>query len=224
MIVLQPAKSPTSSPTMPDNGPTYCGCDSCTQEIWDAIATDSGGSYSCGSRIEWVQSTFGRSEHDACVRVSVEFAGGPCGPLCDPTQCNSIESKVPTKSPSTPGPSSSPTSSPTASSVGGPTYCGCVPCTQEIWDAIATDSGGSYSCGSRITWLQSSSALSEYDACARVSAEFSDGPCGPLCNPTKCNSGASFTFFDRPLYFFVHKCFSPFSLIVSFIVVCLFIC
>jgi hypothetical protein len=106
---------PTVSPTMPGNGPTYCGCDSCTQEIWDAIAKDGGGSYSCGSRIEWVQSTLGRSEHDACVRVSAEFPGGPCGPLCDPTQCNLLASKSPSRSP-TPAPSMSPSFKPTTAS------------------------------------------------------------------------------------------------------------
>jgi len=69
--------------------------------------------------------------------------------------------------------------------------CGCPLCTTTVWNTPVTDSGGTYSCGSRITWLQTSNggSLSERDACIRVSNEFPNGRCGPYCDPTKCNAG-----------------------------------
>ena len=45
-------------------------------------------------------------------------------------------------------------------------------CTEDIWEALATDSDGTYSCGSRITWLQSNRGYDESEACAIVSLEF----------------------------------------------------
>jgi len=62
--------------------------------VWDSVATDANGSYTCGSRIDWLQDT-GYSEHDACAKVSSEFIDGPCGPACG---CNSI---LPTLPPTT---------------------------------------------------------------------------------------------------------------------------
>ena len=69
-------------------------------------------------------------------------------------------------------------------------YCGCdSTCTDEVWKTLATDASGSYTCGGRITWLQSDRGYSERDACIRVSAnEFPNGPCGPACDPNKCNN------------------------------------
>lgn len=132
------------------SGKTYCGCDSCNQAVWDAMATDSGGSYTCGARISWLQTAMGMSENDACSTVSDEFIDGPCGPACDPTKCQ-----------------------PT-----GKTYCGCSGCNQAVWDTLATDSGGSYTCGARINWLQTAMNYNLADACAKVGSEFIDGPCG----------------------------------------------
>lgn len=69
------------------------------------------------------------------------------------------------------------------------TYCGCSACTQAVWNSPAVDAAGSFTCGARITWLQSpeGGSLSEYNACQRVAGEeFSNGPCGPYCDPTKC--------------------------------------
>ena len=59
---LQPTNQPTKSPT---NQVAYCGCDSCTQQVWDTIATDSSGSYSCGARVTWLQDARGQSESQA---------------------------------------------------------------------------------------------------------------------------------------------------------------
>ena len=74
--------------------------------------------------------------------------------------------------------------------------CGCPQCTATVWNTPVTDSGGTYSCGSRITWLQTSTGggLSERDACIRVSNEFPSGPCGQYCDPTKCNTGERICF------------------------------
>jgi hypothetical protein len=69
------------------------------------------------------------------------------------------------------------------------TYCGCSTCTETVWNTLATDDSGSYTCGARITWLQSlaGGSLSEYNACNKVAGfEFSNGPCGPFCDPLKC--------------------------------------
>jgi beta-glucanase (GH16 family) len=63
-------------------------------------------------------------------------------------------------------------------------YCGCSFCTQAVWDTVVTDGGGSYSCGSRIKWLQSAQGYSEAAACAKIAAEF-QGTC--TCNPTSCS-------------------------------------
>ena len=71
---------------------SYCGCKLCTQEVWDTVATDSSGSFSCGDRIKWLQNTQEMSYRDACILVSnIEFPNGLCGPYCDPTSCNPDE-------------------------------------------------------------------------------------------------------------------------------------
>ena len=152
----------------------YCGCDSCTQEVWDTLATNSDGSFTCGSRINWLQTVLGYDEASACATVSDEFIDGPCGPVCDPSKC------------------SPPTLAPTQPPIPKATYCGCDSCTQEVWDTLATNSDGSFTCGGRINWLQTALGYDEASACAKVSDEFIDGPCGPLCDPSKCGSHPSF--------------------------------
>lgn len=82
-----------------------------------------------------------------------------------------------------------PTSSPVSSINPSNNFCGCSSCTKEVWDAIASDSAGDFTCGGRITWLQSSAggSMSEFDACRQIAGqEFMDGPCGPYCNPSTC--------------------------------------
>ena len=157
----------------PSNGDptmTYCGCSSCDQHVWDVMATDASGTFSCGSRISWLQNAQGYSESQACTQVASEF---PDTCLCNSASCVA-----------TPPPTISPTKKPTAPPV--VTYCGCDSCTQNIWDRIATDAGGSYSCGARISWLQSAQGYSEAGACEKVSTEFPNSICGPSCNPSLC--------------------------------------
>lgn len=68
-------------------GGAHCGCDSCTQQVWDTPATDGGGAYTCGDRITYLQRDRGYDEARACTQVSSEFKT-ICGLACDPLQCN----------------------------------------------------------------------------------------------------------------------------------------
>lgn len=138
-----------------------CGCPTtCTDQALNVY----GGQYKCGGRIEYLVSTgWGRS--DACHQVAgVEFPV-ECGG-CDPQSC-----------PQEPAPS--------------PNTCGCDSCTTEVLAMDACDGNGCFSCGSRLNWLMNDVVgplLPERDACIRLSwDEFPDGPCGPACDPTRCN-------------------------------------
>ena len=50
-------------------GTTFCGCSTCTQQVWDTFAGD----YTCGARISWLQTARGQSESEACSNVDTEF-------------------------------------------------------------------------------------------------------------------------------------------------------
>jgi len=89
--------------------PTYCGCESCTESVWNTIATDADGSYSCGARIEWLQSVQGYSETSACTKVFTEF---PTVCLCDAASCTAPPTEKPSLRP-TKKPSLRPTRKPT---------------------------------------------------------------------------------------------------------------
>jgi beta-glucanase (GH16 family) len=99
-----------------------------------------------------------------------------CNGTPEPTH---IPTKVPTAPPS-PDPSTNP---PTQQF-----FCGCPECTSTIWNAQAcrADLGGCYTCGSRIDYLKGL-GQTEVQACTTVSNQFSNGPCGPVCNPSVCN-------------------------------------
>ncbi len=63
---------------LPDSPPpptptSYCGCNSCTQTVWDRVVTGAGGSHSCGSRITWLLDNECLSEATACEKVASEF-------------------------------------------------------------------------------------------------------------------------------------------------------
>ena len=62
-------------------------------------------------------------------------------------------------------------------------FCGCVSCTQEIWDTLATDSSGTFTCGDRITWLQKAEGYDEASACT-ISNKFIDGPVDQFVIPS----------------------------------------
>mmetsp|Transcript_12371 Transcript_12371/g.26049 ORF Transcript_12371/g.26049 Transcript_12371/m.26049 type:complete len:476 (+) Transcript_12371:192-1619(+) len=87
-----PTVKPSRSEISPPTPKSFCSCAECTTEIWDSPATDSAGhSYTCGQRISWLMTADGGSlsERDACIQVAgVEFASGPCGPKCNPFDCD----------------------------------------------------------------------------------------------------------------------------------------
>lgn len=177
-----PTTSITSSPS---SSQTFCGCKSCDQLALNNLA----GAYSCGTRIEWLQSQVGGSftEYDACFIIGNTEFPDECG-ICDPTSCH--ESSTPTQapvplsssSPSTSVPYDHPSSSPTAP------ICGCATCDEAALNTLA----GAYSCGARIQWLQSAAggSLSEDGACFVIGNIEFPQECGK-CNPTVCNDSPS---------------------------------
>ena len=103
-------KPTTLKPTTLKPFVTYCQCNSCTQAVWDTVATDAGGSHNCGDRILWLQSALGYSEASACQKVESEF---PSLCLCGSMSC---ATQGPTRLPtslSTPSLSASPSAKPT---------------------------------------------------------------------------------------------------------------
>lgn len=112
----QPTNQPTVPPSKnPTSQPTYCGCNTCTQAVWDTIATDAGGSYSCGARITWLQSNQSYSEASACEKVDSEF---PTICLCSCAM--QVPTAYPTHKPSS-LPTNAPTNTPTQIPTGRPT-------------------------------------------------------------------------------------------------------
>ncbi|CAB9505198.1 Hemolysin-type calcium-binding repeat (2 copies) [Seminavis robusta] len=176
-----PAPTPTTpaaSPTTPAEAPqTYCGCDECTEEIWNTMV----GLFTCGELIESVMSVPRQQACGLIAGINSEFSGY-CYP-CDPARC---DGKVPpTPSPSLPAPvpaSPAPTPAPTLiNPMPGPTRCGCPACGGATLDQLA----GDFTCLARIDFLMST-GQSEEDACRLVAgSEFGD-VCGPNCDPDRC--------------------------------------
>ena len=134
---MPPSPAPPPSPSLFDPPSTsYCGCDSCTEEVWNTPAIDSVGSFTCGSRITWLQTDRGFDEVGACRKVSDEFPNGPCGPLCDPTKCDVTPSPTPPPTPPPPTPPSPPSTS-TNQKCGGAVDVSTNPsqqCEDSLWD------------------------------------------------------------------------------------------
>eukprot|EP00804_Cyclotella_cryptica_P012294 CCRYP_019988-RA/>CCRYP_019988-RA protein AED:0.39 eAED:-0.58 QI:0/0/0/0.5/1/1/2/0/426 len=72
-------------------------------------------------------------------------------------------------------------------------YCGCSSCTQNVWDSDAINWSGTYSCGDRITFLQSE-GQSEQEACSTVASEFPD-----ICT-CSCNEATDTAFLIQQNY------------------------
>lgn len=185
-----PTKNPTHSPTNPttplttppSNQATYCGYSSCTQQVWDAMATDGTGSYSCGSRISWLQSNEGDSEAVACEKVASEF---PDICLCDPqtpvltpnptltpssspsVRPTNVPTMKPTMEPTTPSPTPAPTPISTA-------RCGCSSCTTTVLGRLADG----HTVKNRIDWVMNNMGRSEKDACDLVCGDEFANVCG----------------------------------------------
>ena len=110
----------------PPPAPTYCGCEHCTQEVWDATATaadDLANPYKCGDRITYLQNVQGYSLENACSTIAntdyVTGDGQPCA-HCDPTLCARVEVGGSTTSSPTSDPTDSPTLKPTSEPTGRP--------------------------------------------------------------------------------------------------------
>jgi len=97
-----------------------CGCDSCTDAVWNHKA---GGSHTCGARIEWLQTVDGGSYTylNACRFVSNEYSNEECGPMCHPDLCDATPDPTPALTPEPPEPTSAPTPEPTSAPTRDPT-------------------------------------------------------------------------------------------------------
>lgn len=214
------ACDPTTCEKQPPTA-TRCFCPACQEDILSRQATDASGTFSCGSRIDWLIE-HGAAEEDACLQVSsVEFPN-ICGPQCDPTQCQDpIQQPAPAPQPTpmpfnsqiihysespSQAPTEEPTSMPAFSNENGfsaepsqsPTFestidCGCSStCTMDVLQSVTTDYSGDYTCVARMDWLRSEIGLSEREACIEIAGVQFHHICGG-CNPIQCNPGKTFT-------------------------------
>jgi hypothetical protein len=64
-------------------------------------------------------------------------------------------------------------------------HCGCLDCTEEIWNTLADGN----TCGDRISYVagEMNTNLTEIDACRLVAAVEFPTVCGPGCNPDRCD-------------------------------------
>ena len=86
-----PTLSPTSNPTTSPTQMFYCGCPLCNKEVYNTMVTDSGGTFSCGGRIGWLQEPERgddvMDEDQACALVASQFT--ECG-ACQPLSCGKL--------------------------------------------------------------------------------------------------------------------------------------
>ena len=146
-----------------------CGCSGCST-VWNTLA----GGHSCGARIDWLKTTQGLDENNACIKIGESEFPSECG-ACNPNSC--IQN-APTLSPT-----AAQTSPPTPSLNNAP--CGCSEC-RTTWNLLA----GEYSCGDRIEWLKRTQGLDENDACIIVGESEYPSQCGG-CNPNACDQNSS---------------------------------
>jgi len=179
--------------------PPRCGCDSCTEEIWNTLADG----HTCGGRISFLRDSDVDAlqnvrindgpfdEERACRSVSEEFPD-ICTCQCDDNE----DTLAPTRSPSL-RPTFSPTLKPTPSptfpltppSVAPVLRCGCDKCTEDVWNTIVDE----HSCGNRINFVKDSDEetlvsvgiyngpFDEAGACRLVSDQFPDS-CTCVCD------------------------------------------
>jgi hypothetical protein len=76
-------------------------------------------------------------------------------------------------------------------------YCGNPLCTQAVWDAIADG----YSCGARITWLQTHEGKTGSAACKKVASEFPGiCTCAPPESPSSLAVNGNLSDFSSTLF------------------------
>lgn len=172
-----------------------CGCSKCTENVWNTLATDDGGTYTCGGRISWMESSGQFDEAGSCRFVTKEFPD-----ICTCT-CNDDDDEVdnyditsaPTLDPMTMKPTTSPTQTPTTKPptkspikeqepLTTPEKCGCTSCTDSVLNSIANGA----TCRGRIDWVIANDGLSEADSCKLVADEYPQ-ICG-LCHAEHCGS------------------------------------
>jgi len=187
-----PVPPPPSPPNVfdPPSSTSYCGCDSCTEEVWNTPATDSAGSFTCGSRIAWLQTDRGYDEAGACTQVSDEFANGPCGPACDPNKCNTTP--LPTPPPVNPPPTPPSTNQKCGGAVDASTNPS-LQCQEFLWNPAGDSSMYCFAYGGSA------------DPChLNNNNDIQDGL---LKDPSLCNGDV--------FYLWVSKCFAVSDLVTS---------
>ena len=164
-----------------------CGCSKCTESVWNTLVTDDGGSYTCGDRISWMESSGQFDEAGSCRFVSQELPD-ICTCICNDNDITSAPTLEPTKEPTSP-PTRTPTMRPTTKSPTKspikeqePSKCGCTSCTDLVLNSIANGA----TCRGRIDWVLANNGLSETDSCKLVADEYPD-ICG-LCHAEHCGS------------------------------------
>ena len=189
----------------------YCGCDSCTTEVWDRI-TDQ---FSCGARISWLLNAEKMPLKDACHLVSgIQFPTqcSPCDPqICRkqavPPQVNEGGGETATTFPDVSEESSFHVAEP--SEVIG-TRCGCSECVESIY---STQVDG-YSLSDRIDFLLNTDPNlypTEEGACRRIfQVEFPGFFFSNHCDPDRCG-GQQVSSFNPSSHNVDLYCFPPYD-------------
>ena len=137
---ISPTVSPTTSPSVaPPASTEHCGCEKCTDDVWNADANG----YTCGNRISFLKN----ADQDTLLSVGITT-----GPFDEAGACQKVTDEFPDictcvceeEEEETPIPTESPTISPFA--------CGCSECTEQVWN---TNVDG-YTCGDRISFVRDS--------------------------------------------------------------------
>lgn len=79
---LPPTQSPTAVPTSSPTSPMLCGCDRCTEDVWNIVVDG----YSCGSRISFVRD----SDNDTLISVGITD-----GPFDEAGACKFVSDEFP---------------------------------------------------------------------------------------------------------------------------------
>ena len=73
----------------------HCGCNECTDEVWNLIVSDFAGDFTCGARIEWYMGFHSVNETEACLAVAGQEFPSECGKACNPLRCDGRNTPYP---------------------------------------------------------------------------------------------------------------------------------
>jgi len=149
---------PKSSASTSRDSSLLCGCEEC-----EVVADESAcgvineNCHTCGSRIDWLQTSAGGSftEKNACRLVGKDEFPQACGPCY---KCKTRNSAP----------------------VDTVFWCNNPTCTDALFNAdnAACDEHGCHSCKSRVEYLENVMSFNEKEACSKVTKEFPDEcPC-----------------------------------------------